>query len=67
MNEEEEDLKKQKKSGTDLQSFFVGADGKPFDPAKKFGTIQDGTQLIYDDITTSYQLNLPPDYYLKAI
>lgn len=42
-------------------------DGKPFDPAKKFGTIENGTQLVYDDITTSYSLNLPADYYLKHI
>lgn len=29
--------------------------------------IEDGTQLIYDKITTSYDVNLPPDYYLKYI
>lgn len=43
------------------------AEGKPFDPAKKFGTIEDGSQLVYDDITTSYAVYLPADYYLKAI
>ena len=40
---------------------------KPFDPVKKFGMIEDGTQLVYDNMTTSYQLNLPPEQYLKMI
>jgi hypothetical protein len=38
---------------------------KKFDPAKKFGQIEDGNQLVYDNVTTSYALNLPADYYLK--
>lgn len=67
LEQEEEDNKNKKRNGTELQSFFLTMDGKPFDPAKKFGTIEDGTQLVYDDITTSYALNLPADYYLKAI
>ena len=29
--------------------------------------IQDGTQKIYDKITTAYEVNLPPNYYLKYI
>ncbi len=66
MMEEEEDLQKNKK-GNELQDFYVTADGKSFDPVKKFGSIEDGTQLVYDNITTSYTLNLPADYYLKAI
>ena len=40
---------------------------KQFDPAKKYGMIEDGNQLVYDNLTTSYALNLPPDYYLKTI
>jgi hypothetical protein len=45
----------------------LNAEGKPFDPNKKFGTIEDGNQLIYDNIATSYALNLPADFYLKQI
>ena len=50
-----------------MQRFFLNAEGKPFDPVKKFGSIEDGNQLIYSDIATSYALNLPADYYLKMI
>lgn len=53
--------------GSQFQDLFINAEGKQFDPARKFGTIEDGTQLVYDDITTSYALNLPADYYLKVI
>jgi hypothetical protein len=42
MMEEEEDLQKNKK-GNELQDFYVTADGKSFDPVKKFGSIEDGT------------------------
>ena len=34
-----------------------------FDPKKKFGMIEDEEQQIYDNITTSYRLNLPAEYY----
>jgi len=37
-----------------------------FNPSKKFGIIQDNS-LIYDNVTTSYPLNLPTDYYQKYI
>lgn len=37
-----------------------------FDPNKKFGIIQDNS-LLYGDITSSYPLNLPTDYYQKYI
>jgi len=29
--------------------------------------LEDGNQLVYDNITTSYSLNLPPDHYLNYI
>jgi len=64
---EREERLRSMKMAEDLSRFFVNAEGKPFDPVKKFGSIEDGNQLIYDNITTSYALNLPPDYYLKAI
>ena len=47
--------------------FFVDPKGNNFDPDKKFGLLNDGNQLLYDEITTSYEVNLPPDYYLKYI
>lgn len=37
-----------------------------FNPEKKFGIIESNS-LIYDNVTTSYPLNLPTDYYMKYI
>ena len=52
----------------DIKQHFVDIKtGKNYDPDKRFGLIQDGTQLVYDNITTSYDLNLPPDSYLKYV
>jgi hypothetical protein len=36
-----------------------------YEPKEKFGVIEGEGQLLYDDITTSYKLNLPVDYYHK--
>jgi hypothetical protein len=41
--------------------------GQLFDPAKVFGTIDPERSLKYDDITTSYPVMLPADYYYKYI
>lgn len=49
-----------------LRHLYVDKEGKEFDPERKFGVIE-GESLIYDRITTSYPVNLPPDYYLKHI
>jgi len=40
--------------------------GESFNPEKKFGIIESNS-LIYDNVTTSYPLNLPTDYYTKYI
>ena len=40
--------------------------GNYYDPTKKFGIIEDDS-LLYDNVTTSYPLNLPTDYYQKYI
>jgi len=40
MVEDEVDLKKQEEEA--MQRFFLNAEGKPFDPVKKFGSIEDG-------------------------
>lgn len=41
--------------------------GANYDPSKKFGVIETEGTLLYDDITTSYPLNLPVDYYHKYV
>ena len=64
---EEEERSKHQKQVEDMSRFFLNAEGKPFDPLKKFGSIEDNNQLVYDNITSSYSLNLPPEYYLKMI
>lgn len=33
---------------------------------KKFGVLQENN-LVYDEITSSYPLNLPTDYYAKYL
>ena len=56
-----------KKQETPLKEFFRDpADGQHFDPNKKFGIIEDNS-LLYDNITTSYPLNMPTDHYQKYI
>lgn len=64
---EEAKRKKEEEENKNQKYFIDKATGKPFDPCKKFGMIEDGNQLVYDNLTTSYSLNLPPDYYLKMI
>lgn len=48
-----------------LKKLFRDENGE-FDPKKKFGLIEDDS-LLYDNVTTSYPLNLPTDYYQKYI
>lgn len=60
----DEEKKKQQDSPT--KEFFRDTQGNYFDPTKKFGIIQDNS-LIYQNVTSSYPLNLPTDYYLKYI
>ena len=51
-----------------MSRYFIDPNTKKnFDPSKKFGQIEDGNQLVYDAVTTSYSLNMPADYYLKQI
>lgn len=68
---EKEELEEQKaleEQAADIKQHFIDIKtGKQYDPDKRFGVIEDGNQLVYDNITTSYALNLPPDYYLKYI
>ena len=49
-----------------LKECYKDAKGEFIDPKKKFGIIEDNVWL-YDNITTSYPLNLPTDYYQKYI
>ena len=49
------------------RELFKDPAGKLFDPAEKFGVLEEDGQLLYDNVTTSYKLNLPTDYYHKYI
>jgi hypothetical protein len=60
----EEEKKKNQQSPN--KEFFRDAKGNIFDPNKKFGIIG-SESLLYGDITSSYPLNLPTDYYQKYI
>lgn len=57
---------KRKQQDSPYKEFYRDTTGKYFDPAKRFGLIEDNS-LIYDNITTSYPLNLPTDFYQKYI
>jgi hypothetical protein len=50
-----------------VKSLFKDSSGQNFDPKKKFGTIEADKALIYDNVTTSYPVNLPSDYYQKHV
>ena len=63
----EEEQKKNSGKGTQFQELFKKSDGQAFDPKKKFGEIDAKGSLIYDNITSSYPLNLPPDHYRQYI
>jgi hypothetical protein len=64
---EENEAAKKLAEKEDTAWVYKTRDLRQFDPYKKFGCIEDGNQIIYDDITTCYQLNLPAEYYLKMI
>lgn len=50
-----------------MKEFFRDpVDGQYFDPNKKFGIIEDDA-LLYDNITSSYSLNMPTDHYQAYI
>ena len=55
----------EKREANPLKQLFRDENGE-FDPNKKFGIIEDGS-LLYDNVTTSYPLNLPVDYYQRYI
>jgi len=62
-----EKLAKQKEEEQNIKSLFVDPhDRTPFNPEKKFGVIESNS-LLYDEITTSYPLNLPAEYYQRVI
>jgi len=57
---------KKKANPSPRRDLYRDKDGNVFDPTKKFGIIQDNS-LIYGNVTSSYPLNLPTDYYQKYI
>ena len=60
MSEEERHLE-------ELRQIVVDNKGKNFDPNQKFGTIVGEKALVYDNITTSYPVNLPTEYYKEHL
>lgn len=60
-----------KAKAKERKEFFkrILADGSTehFDPFKEFGKITGKDAMLYDDITTSYEAILPPEYYMKQI
>jgi hypothetical protein len=61
---QEEEKKKNQESP--YKEYYRDNTGNYFDPTKKFGIIQDNS-LLYDNVTSSYPLNLPTDYYSKYV
>ena len=57
---------KKRANNSPRRDLYRDKDGNVFDPSKKFGIIQDNS-LIYGNVTSSYPLNLPTDYYQKYI
>jgi len=62
MDEEAAHLAKKKQEKSPLKDLFRDINGEIFNPEKKFGIIESNS-LIYDNVTTSYPLNMPTDYY----
>jgi len=62
----EEEKQKKKSADTDYPELFIDEEGQPFNPKKKYGTIQDEV-LIYDNVTSSYPAILPTEHYHKYI
>lgn len=67
----EEEKARQAAEAEKAKFFMEHKDGQigpnSFDPVRKFGVIEAENKLFYDNITHSYPLNLPSDYYLKFI
>ena len=61
MSENDKQIEHMKQMYKDQES------GQLYDPKKKFGVIDGDQALIYDNITTSYPVHLPPDFYQKHI
>lgn len=58
--------KKQEKKWDTSECYIDPVTKEKFNPEKKFGIIESNS-LLYDNVTTSYPLNLPTDYYQKYI
>jgi hypothetical protein len=66
MRRKQEEEKKKKLYESPYKEYYKDQTGSNYDPSKKFGIIQDNS-LIYENVTSSYPLNLPTDYYLKYV
>ena len=64
----QEAIAKGKSSESEYPWVFVeGETGQQFDPTKKFGTIGAEGSLLYENVTTSYPVQLPADRYQKYV
>ena len=63
--QDEEERKQREKSP--LKELYRDKNGVLFDPNKKFGQISPEKELIYDNITSSYEVNLPQEYYRNYV
>lgn len=66
LRHKEEEEKKKKENESPYKELYRDTQGNVYDPTKKFGIIQPDS-LIYENVTSSYPLNLPTDYYQKYI
>ena len=62
----EEEEKKRKAQESPYKELYRDSQGNLYDPSKKFGIIQPDS-LIYENVTSSYPLNLTTDYYQRYI
>ncbi len=73
--EDKEDLEKleeRKKKQAEEEAYLSwyrnpNEDWDTFNPQRKFGTLDGNDEWVYDNITSSYQLNLPTDHYAKFL
>lgn len=67
LNEEQQIKAKEKERKEFFKRILADGNTEYFDPFKEFGTIDGKDAIMYDDITTSYEAILPPEYYMKQI
>ena len=62
----EERRRKEAEEAAWMAKYIDQETGEPFNPNKKFGVLEND-YLVYDNVTSSYPLNLPVDYYQRYV